>query len=835
MRVRPSAPVWPLAWLPALLLAGPAFAQADAAAPTAPVAAAVEATEDGVTRLLAPAEPADGAWVEVTPLGDRTATARRWSMVAGAAAEPSTAAAPEPGAAGDAAPAAEAGDLGASASPATWPELRAGERLDPELPRGPAAVCTGAPGLAVGCRRVFLHRPGPAISRGPAVDALTVELDLGPGFAVVGAYRMDGLPVEGARVSVAPATLESARAFTLPLEVDGPRLRRSVDTDADGRFALPPLRPGTYRLETRLPTGAIHRPEPFELPAVDDVLDAAGPRGEDDQVVWDVGEFEAIDGLAVEVFALDGDGRPVEGAAVEARQGATRRDLRSFRGRVDADGWRRLSGFTVDLPLRLDCSAPGYSPWGADYELLPVEVVCTLERRATITGRLVDVNGEAAGGAVSARRRVDGEPAPGAPGAVARPDVDGHFRLEVAPGTHQLTAAAPGLRIDRRVVQLAAGEVLDLGELPLGAGRPIEGRVVEAPAERDGPPPLVQRETEPIAVAGAEIRALEPPGAALASTDADGRFELAAIGDSPLHLEVAAEGFAAHRLELDRAAQRRDAPLEIALERGGWIRAVVDDDDGPCAGCALRLEPGGVALTTDADGEALTPALRSGRYRIERPRVVHLGSQVVEIPATISRRARVVAGEITTVRFELEPERWPVRFVPAAGPDWWLIARTSAGEERLEPAADGLFHVPRPRGEPRHLFLTRFDPRAGAAVEVRVATLDGSRRPRTTQAGPEPLDVPLPDGHVEGRVSDLRPPGSAVRAPRAGVRVRLQTVESGAHVAELRTGPDGHFELPHVPPGVYSVVLGERAFQFISIAPGQELDLGDFQLFDGGF
>ncbi|MEO1088604.1 MAG: carboxypeptidase-like regulatory domain-containing protein, partial [Acidobacteriota bacterium] len=293
---------------------------------------------------------------------------------------------------------------------------------------------------------------------------------------------------------------------------------------------------------------------------------------------------------------------------------------------------------------------------------------------------------------------------------------------------------------------------------------------------------------------------------AQAQTDAEGRFTLAAICDAPLHLEVTAEGFAAHRLELDRAAQRRDEPLEIALERGGWIRATVDGEDGPCAGCALRLEPGGVALTTDADGEALTPALRPGRYRIERPRVVHLGSQVVEIPATISRRARVVAGEITTVRFELEPERWPVRFVPAAASDWWLIARTSTGEERLEPAADGLFHVPRPRGEPRHLFLTRFDPRTGAPVEVRVATLDGARRPRSTQAGPEPLDMPLPDGHVEGRVSD-------VRSPRAGVRVRLQTVESGAHVAELRTGPDGHFELPHVPPGVYSVVLGERAFQ----------------------
>ncbi|MEO1088603.1 MAG: carboxypeptidase-like regulatory domain-containing protein, partial [Acidobacteriota bacterium] len=362
-------------------------------------------------------------------------------------------------------------------------------------------------------------------------EALAVELELDAGFAVIGAYRMDGLPVEGARVSVAPATLESARGFTLPLEADGPTLRRSVDTDADGRFTLPPLQPGTYRLETRLPTGAVHRPDPFELPAVDDVLDAAGPRGDDDQVVWDLGEFEANDGLAVEIFALDGDGQPVEAATVEARQGTTRRDLRSFRGRVDAEGWLRLSGFTVDLPMRLDCAAPGYSSWGADYELLPVEVVCRLERLAAVTGRLVDVNGEAAGGAVSARLRIDGELVPGVPGAAARPDADGRFRLELTPGFHQLTAAAPGLRIDRRVVQLAAGEVLDLGEVALGAGRPIEGRVVEAHAERDGPPPLVERERPAVAIAGADIRALDPPGAAQAQTDAEGRFTLAAIGD----------------------------------------------------------------------------------------------------------------------------------------------------------------------------------------------------------------------------------------------------------------------------------------------------------------
>ncbi|MEM1182020.1 MAG: carboxypeptidase-like regulatory domain-containing protein, partial [Acidobacteriota bacterium] len=762
--------------------------------------------------VVGPADPPAGAWAELTPLtGD--AAPRIWSLVA------------EPRA--------------AVAEPPPWPELVAEVTADTRLPRGPAMVCTGAPDGAVGCRRVYLHRPDGAISRGPAPEDLAVELEFGAGVSVVGRYRLDGLPVEGARISVVPADLESGRAFSLPLTAEGTKLRRTTTTDADGRFRTPPLRPGRYHLETRLPTGAVHRPDPFELPDAADLEAATGPRADQELIVWDLGELDAADELAVEVIVLDGDGQPLPDARVDARQGTTRRDLRSFNGRADAEGWVRLSGFTVELPTRVDCGLDGYRDWGADFELLPVEVICRLEELAVVTGRVIDVNGEAALGAISAvPRPVDGVEEPSPPGTAATgvssaPDADGFFRLELPPGEHHFTAAAPGLVVDRRVLRLGAGERLDLGDIPLQAGREFEGRVVEAPPKADGPPPLVARERRPVAVAGAEIRAVDPPGAARATSDAEGLFTLAAIGDVPLHLEVRAEGFAAHRLELDREAQRRDDPLEIMLERGGWIRALVDGADGPCAGCRLRLEPGGLTLRTDADGEVVTDALRPGRYRVERPRVLHLGSQVLEIPATLTRHARVVADEITTVRFELEPERWPVRFDPHPGPGWWLIARTSRGEERLEPS-DDLFHIPRPRGEPHHLFLTRFDPETDAEVEVRVAVVDGGRRPPETTSGLDPLTLELPDGHVEGRVSGTGGFGSA-DGRLAGVRVRLQTVADGAHVAELRTGDDGRFHLPHVPPGVYSVVLGERAFQFISVAPGESLDLGDFQLADGGY
>ena len=713
--------------------------------------------------------------------------------------------------------------------------------LPAELPSGATMVCSGAPSVAVGCQRVFLHRQ--ADRRGEVADDLEITVDFAPGLEIVGLYVMDALPVEGARVTLVPAGLEASRAFSVPLQpeeagADGRRaMVREVLTDAEGRFRLPQVREGHYRLETLLPTGRVHRPDPFELPAPQDV--EIGPLGDEQRILWDLGQFDVTDWLAVEVVAVDEHGEPIVGVEVTARQGSSLRSLLSFRGRTDADGLLRLSGFDPERPLRLDCVAAGHGAWGADFELLPVEVVCRLDRLARVMGRLLDVGGEPlTGGAVSMRLsdeqaddRVAGQADAGRMTAV--PGEDGDFSLQVPSGRYALTVAAPGRQSDERVVYLDAGEELDLGEIALAPGRELKGLVIEAPAPPDGPPPLnLQDEGEPVPVPFAEVRAIEPPGAAQASVDGDGAFVISSIGDASLELEVTAEGFAAERLVLEPAEQRRDSPLLIELHRGGWIRALVSQGGEPCAGCVVRLLPHGPDLLTDAEGEALSPPLRPGLYRLEKPQVLHLGSQVVEIPSALIRRTRVVADEVSTVRFELEPERVAVRFEPRpdSSHDWWLIARSAVGEERLEPDEEGLFHVPRPGQLPQHLFLTRFDPVSGHDVEVRVATL----APSVRLPADEPLVLPLPSGAIHGRLRGQKL-GEVGLRELAGVRVRLQTIADGAHVAELRSDAEGRFHLEHIPPGVYSVVFGERSFQFISLSDGTRLDLGDFQLVDGAF
>ena len=442
-------------------------------------------------------------------------------------------------------------------------------RLDPSLPQGPAIVCTGGGDHGVSCRDAFLYR-GDTLRGPPPAAELELEVTFEPGLEVGGRYVMDGLPLAGAKVGVVPAAVEAyPRPFVLPLERDGAGLARRISSGADGRFLLPPLAAGRYLLETVLPTGRLHRSEPFDLPAAADARLEAGPVTGGERVVWELGELEVEDRLAVAVRVVDQDGRGIAGAAVTARQGSSGRTLDRYRATTDAEGRARLSGFDAERPMDLECVAAGHRPVSLDFELLPVEVVCQLDALARITGRALNVAGEPAAGAVASLR--GGETPDGAWSVAV--DEGGVFVLEPTPGPLTLIVVAPGLQAARRELELAPGGAQDLGEIVLAPGRALEGRVVAADERRGFPVPGEPSEPLHPPIAGAEILALEPPGAARAVSDADGAFTLHAIGDAALTFEVAAEGFAARRLTLEPPAQRRDEPLVVELRRGGWIRA----------------------------------------------------------------------------------------------------------------------------------------------------------------------------------------------------------------------------------------------------------------------
>lgn len=684
-------------------------------------------------------------------------------------------------------------------------------RLKPEGVAGPAMLCTGGRPWAVRCEEIYLERElTTEVGAGP----WEVEAQFAAGVEVVGRYRLDRWPVAGARVAVVPAELEAARPFTMPL---GRRLRglrpgvrsgamvREVLTDGDGRFALPALAAGRYFLETILPSGRVHRSDPFDLPGVAAVR-AQAAASDEDRVTWDLGVIDVADGPVVEVQVRDPEGSPVPGARVACRQGDGPRELRSFEAAADRHGDARLSGFLIERPVHLSCRAPGYTVFEREFELLPAVVLCTLEPLGLVTGEVLGIEGLGVPGAA-----VSVVPIAEPSGEAVVGSVDGAGRFivgELAPGEYALTAAAPGREVAEQTFTLVAGERLDLGAIVLLRGRELPGRVIDADNE------------EPIA--GAEIRALDPPGAVWARSDDRGEFTLASRTDRPLVLEAAAEDYAPAEVVVEPARLFEEAPLVIELVRAGWIRAVVWDEaaDLPCQGCPLVVQPSAEELRTDAWGEAVSGPLARGYYRVYRPRVTHLGSTVLEQRDAEMRYVRVEPGRIATVRFGESRRPLRVVFWPASEPGWSLSVRTPWRTERVSREADGSFRVRHRRGESAELFLQLWDPVAGAEVAVRQATL--------------PADLELKELVLPRRSAVLAGRATTGGGPIAGERVRLRSVD-GAEQAEVRSRADGRFRIPHLPPGVYAVMIGDRVVRFVSLYDGQTLDLGTFELIAGGY
>ena len=681
-------------------------------------------------------------------------------------------------------------------------------RLEPGVPPGAAMLCTGAAGSGVLCEQVFLQgeawvEPG---------ESLEIPVRFEPGVTVVGRYLLDAWPVAGARVAVVPATMTADRPFTMPLALElarsrAPAILREVASDGDGCFVLPPLAEGEYFLETVLPSGRVHRGEPFELPALEVVRlrTAAGAKA----VVWDLGEIDVADGLTVQFQVTDLEGEPIAGARVAGRQGETPASLINYEATTDAAGFAALSGFSVGESVRLTCRQPGYRTFEQDYPLLPVLVSCALEPLAGVRGEVLAIDGALPPGTRVSAEAITVEPAAKADPSPVSVDAGGRFTLDqLAAGEYLLKAAAPGFEVETRTITLVPGERLELETIVLLYGRALEARVVDA---ETGEP-----------IAGAELSAASPPGAAREVSDEDGELVLATRTRETLILRLSADGYAPREVELTPEKLAEREPLVLEMERGGRIRAVVwDESTGlPCQSCRLVIEPSSVELSTGAAGEALSEIMKPGWYRVFRPRVSHLGSTVIRQDDAEMRHVKVRRGETSTVRFGERRRSVRVIFQPSPGAGWTLSARTPSRTERYHPDPSGGFRVRHRRGESLDLFLHRWEPETGAEVEVRQATLPAG----FTAAE---LVLPLAGARLDGRAT-----GGG--KPLAGVRVRLRGLDHALH-ATAHTRPDGGFAIPHLPAGVYSVVLGERGVQFVSLRAGQALNLGTFTLTAGSY
>jgi protocatechuate 3,4-dioxygenase beta subunit len=206
------------------------------------------------------------------------------------------------------------------------------------------------------------------------------------------------------------------------------------------------------------------------------------------QVFYAPGEKEHIfrisRGRLVRVSVVDGGGRPVAGARVTAQPGWIQAHVqRGPGGTTDAAG-------RVDVRIPCTPSHPQQSLTPSNVEVAAtrdgycgpkvtaevgeareIDVTVRLDLAAAIEGQVVGPNGEPLGGALCST------------GAeTAYTGRDGRFRItSIPPGTVELAVSSETFASLRREgLELSGGETLSLGDLALGEGATVTGRVVDS-------------------------------------------------------------------------------------------------------------------------------------------------------------------------------------------------------------------------------------------------------------------------------------------------------------------------------------------------------------------
>ena len=299
---------------------------------------------------------------------------------------------------------------------------------------------------------------------------------------------------------------------------------------------------------------------------------------------------------------------------------------------TDGEGRFQLAGVTAgEHTLRLD------GPFGADLETQiavregaepdPVELI--LPALSSVEGRVVGPTGEPLAGAGIRLTVVRGMDAP-----ETRSDGDGLFRLDRLPAKTPLELgierpeASPdlvrGVRLP--IAGLDAGESRVLGDLRLGAGGVIAGRVLGEEQQ-----PLVGASVRWNAVAGSNR--VGPAGSESVSTGAGGEFRLEGLAPGAFVLDARQKGRLSVRTRDTLGEGQELTGLEIVLVPEFEVRgAVVDEAGNAIANLGVELmevrspDQGGSApkrseirrlVNTNRRGEFLFRALIPGSYELD--------------------------------------------------------------------------------------------------------------------------------------------------------------------------------------------------------------------------
>ncbi len=515
-------------------------------------------------------------------------------------------------------------------------------------------------------------------------------------------------------------------------------------------------------------------------------------------------------------WVLDSTGAPIEGATVEAADGAS--------ATSDADGRFRLDDLEPGTH-RLDASADGFVVAGPE-TMRRVEVVLSedesaasvddlelvLRRPATVRGR-VQASGRALADArigvyyLSAEGLSD-RLEPFVVDDVTRSGERGRFELDhVIPGRLRLLVEASDYAVtESRELYLEPGETHEGLVIDLDPSATLSGQVVD---------------TEGSAVAAKLVlRGGSLGRSRTVDADSSGRFSFRDVPAGSYALEARASGYRTELVEGVEAEPTKVTEQDVVMEAaGGIFGRVVDPDGQPVASSFVWFRPENARpkmVSTDEEGrfqwdeappQATTATAISQHYDSSRPQRLRSGSE-----ATLKLRAGgAVRGRVV-------------------GPDGRPVPSFSVGVESLEvdgprpyrPRSVGVHKVNDSAGRfafdslrpGKYWFRVQTDRYASASSEqvlVRRGRDTGGVTIRVGQAG-----------SVAGQITDSET-GQGV----AGARVALFDPTSPFSANQTRTDGQGRYHLDGVPPGRRSLRVVKKNFLStvsagVQVRPGGE-------------
>ncbi len=494
---------------------------------------------------------------------------------------------------------------------------------------------------------------------------------------------------------------------------------------------------------------------------------------------------------------LDGAGTQIGGAAVTAWEVGdskipVRSDPSAARTVTGAAGRFRLEGLVAGRTYRLEAEHPARGFGALSWVVgSPGEVGLKLSPYASLTGRVVDLEGNALEGVRVTALAAEDSRDPQEWKAESAPN--GKFLLAgLPPGSHEVEIRRQGYALVRlHQVPLVAGRSTALGDVVLRPGAALAVRVVTA----DGTPILRARVRLLVPVEPWSEKLLRE-----VLTDEDGSLQLDDLGrDRLLRLRVTKAGYLEERLPTVRPG---GAEIVVVLRPAAAVRGHVTSRAGiPIVGAQIFVDHSEPLPATD--GRARRPF-----ERLEGSETEEDGSyEVLDIPAG-ELRFRVQAEGY--VRPE---ERWVVVDEGAAveGVDFELTAGAVVEGEVID--SDGL---PVARS---HVQIADAGAFADAKGRYRITGVELGEQTATV-AHPDYAEVreEFEVGEGENTLVLTLEKGEEVAGeavnpdgePLSGAFITLRVPAAGGRFYSTTADGDGRFHFPSVDDGEY-VLSGELA------------------------